>query len=284
MSYRDDIIGKTFDSNNYGKFTILRRMKRVFKPDNRRTNDAYYEVQFNDTGSLEYIPLRSIMSGKVKDHHLPKVFGVGYIGDLGFWVSAVDSDHKMYYDTWMGMLTRCYSPKYRNYAAYGAIGIEVDQRWHDFSIFYQDVKMLPNHDKKLKYPNRFELDKDYLQMHIKKSNRIYSKNTCMWLSDIDNTFMMGIDNNPYGYCGVKPSHGGYLARYHDIGVGKFTTPEAAANLINYIHLAVNDPYFIEVLNDVEPIPFNELDKYSMGKRNYRERFYELVQRLSCGRE
>lgn len=285
MSYRDDIIGKTFDSNNYGKFTVLRRMKRVFKPANRRSNNAYYEVQFENTGGTTYTSRESIRKGQVRDHYCPIASGLGYLGDMPYGSHAEDADHYEYYKVWLDMLRRCYNPNYWFFKGYGGLGITVDPRWYDFSVFYNDAKYtLPNYEKKLAYPKRFQLDKDYLQRDVPKPKRIYSINTCMWLSDIDNTFMMGIDKNPYGYCGVKLSAGGYLARYHDIGVGKFTTPEATANLINYVHLAVNDPYFITVLNDVEPIPFDELENYSMGRRNYRERFYELVQRLSCGRE
>ena len=285
MSYRNDIIGKTFDSNNYGKFTVLSEAKEVFIPEDRQYCEKRYKVQFENTGGIAYTTRTCIRKGQVKDRYLPVASGLGYLGDIPYGSYAEDADHYEYYKVWLDMLRRCYNPNYWFYKGYGGLGITVDPRWYNFSVFYNDAKYtLPNCEKKLAYPKRFQLDKDYMQRDMPKPKRIYSINTCMWLSDIDNMFMVGIDNSISGYCGVGYSAGGYLARYGSKGVGKFTTPEAAANLINYVHLAVNDPYFITVLNNVEPIPFDELEKYSMGRRNYRERFYELVQRLSCGKE
>lgn len=43
------------------------------------------------------------------------------------------------YESWSGMMSRCYKPHDNRYGAYGARGIRVCERWHDFSNFYADM-------------------------------------------------------------------------------------------------------------------------------------------------
>lgn len=66
---------------------------------------------------------------------------------------------------WWGMMQRCYQPSNDSYKKYGAKGITVCDRWHDFTLFYQDMGEAPaNH----------ELDRrDPLQG--------YSPENCQWL-------------------------------------------------------------------------------------------------------
>lgn len=43
------------------------------------------------------------------------------------------------YNTWAQMLARCNNPKSTSYPRYGAKGIKVCVRWHDFRSFYADM-------------------------------------------------------------------------------------------------------------------------------------------------
>jgi len=43
------------------------------------------------------------------------------------------------YNVWWGMLERCEKPSAKGYSRYGARGIRVCDRWHDFSAFYADM-------------------------------------------------------------------------------------------------------------------------------------------------
>jgi len=49
------------------------------------------------------------------------------------------SDHPLC-GTWEQMLARCEDPAHRNYRLYGARGIRVCDRWHDFSVFAADLE------------------------------------------------------------------------------------------------------------------------------------------------
>ena len=134
------------------------------------------------------------------------------------------------------MINRCYNINDNDYQYYGAIGVKVDSRWFDFGYFLEDIQTLPNFDKKCIYPNMYQLDKDYLQFNIPKSQRIYSKFTCIWISKIDNTILMNREksNNKLPYFFVQYRDGGYFVRMHNHFYGKYTIPEAAANVVNYL--------------------------------------------------
>lgn len=43
------------------------------------------------------------------------------------------------YAVWTTMIARCHNPKSRDFAAYGARGIHVCERWRDFAHFYADM-------------------------------------------------------------------------------------------------------------------------------------------------
>jgi len=51
------------------------------------------------------------------------------------------------YKTWEAMIRRCHDPKNRAYKNYGARGVKVTERWHNFNVFYAEVgnKPSPNH-------------------------------------------------------------------------------------------------------------------------------------------
>ena len=43
------------------------------------------------------------------------------------------------FNTWAGMMQRCYYAKHQKFADYGGAGIEVDPRWHTFANFLADM-------------------------------------------------------------------------------------------------------------------------------------------------
>lgn len=47
-------------------------------------------------------------------------------------------DHQLY-KTWSNMMRRCYSPADHAYVNYGGRGIDVCERWHDISLFVDDM-------------------------------------------------------------------------------------------------------------------------------------------------
>ena len=48
------------------------------------------------------------------------------------------------YSSWSAMMERCYSPKSAGYPWYGAKGVNVCDRWHDFHSFKEDMSPRPD--------------------------------------------------------------------------------------------------------------------------------------------
>lgn len=47
------------------------------------------------------------------------------------------------YQSWSGMMQRCYDKRVVHYQRYGALGIKVDDKWHSFLNFFADMGMRP---------------------------------------------------------------------------------------------------------------------------------------------
>lgn len=79
--------------------------------------------------------------------------------------------HPLYY-VWNGMMYRCYKPYHSHYKYYGAKGVTVCERWHEFENFVDDInnKMENGH---LLYNRKYQLDKD------KNGGNIYSPENCV---------------------------------------------------------------------------------------------------------
>lgn len=248
--------GEIYHSNNYGDFIVI----------DYQDNDKYI-IKFIVTGSTAIASSEAIYHGRVKDKFLPNVAGVGFIGDFPGKIS--DPSIIIFYRPWNDMIHRCYDPTDKDYARYGAIGVSVDYRWHNFNNFFEDAKLLPGYENKLMYPSMYCLDKDYLQYNIPKEQRIYSKNTCIWISKYDNIILMNRENSNSEYYGVTKHNNKYISRYSHMIIGKFLNPIAAANAYNYYyrtHCMNNPLHTIHILNEVQYMPPNEFIKYNTNPK------------------
>ena len=77
------------------------------------------------------------------------------------------------------MINRCYSEKrLKNQRSKCYLECFVDERWHNFQNFCEDLPKLENYDKWLKFgPKKYQLDKDTKL----KLNKVYSLENCMFL-------------------------------------------------------------------------------------------------------
>lgn len=262
--YKVITIGKIFNSNNFGQFKILGKITPVFN-EFEENSGTRYKVQFIDTGYITYPLYSAILHGRVKDNLVPIVANVGFIGSD---ITITRLPYYPLYKVWNDMINRCYNPNDNSYQYYGAIGVSVDPSWWNFTSFYYDAIQLPGYQFKFLYPDKYQLDKDYLQFYIEKSKRVYSKNTCIWIPNEDNTIIavreMGTES---GYYGVIFRNGAYCTRINGINYGRFTTPEAAANLFNYLYPIIMSKRDggVELKNIVPKIPIERLPEYSIPK-------------------
>lgn len=107
------------------------------------------------------------------------VYGVG-LYEKGQFKAKVSGKHTKSYQTWQGMLERCYDPKlHAKYPTY--IDCSVCPEWLDFQVFarwFEDNH--PNDGKK------YQIDKDLKILN----NKIYSPITCLFAPKLVNTFTL----------------------------------------------------------------------------------------------
>lgn len=163
------LIGKKIDSST-GEFIVIKEQK-VKRPDGTG-NRWQFDVKFLKTGFVQTNCMKSaVLKGEIKDRYFPNSQGVGALGE-----EVSREDYKLLYQTWSGMLARCYDKNHLGFSNYGGKGIFVSKRWLIFSNFVEDCKKLPNWLLKKEYPNEYSLDKDFYLSNC------YSPDTCIWLS------------------------------------------------------------------------------------------------------
>ena len=167
---------KLYDSNNYGKFKILRYTGEMYG------SDPIVEIEFEFTKYRTTVPMNKALNGIVKDIYYPCVCGVGYFGE-----NPDASNNKKEYSIWYKMLSRCYNELDPAYQFYGAVGVSVDPSWLNFSTFIEDIKYLDGYDQMINNPKQYAMDKDLKQLQIPKNQRVYSKDTCTFITKSDNS-------------------------------------------------------------------------------------------------
>ena len=257
-------VGNIYKSNFCGYFKILRKLDIIISKTNDQPYDDYYLIQFLNTGYITEASRSAISNGKVKDRYLPSVANVGYIGNIN---KITDPNIFQYYKIWNDIINRCYNVSDHDYKYYGALGISVDESWFCFEKFLFDIKNIRGFELKLKYPDIYQLDKDYLQLNIPKSQRVYSKETCIWLSKYDNIIIMNRDNpTSTGYFGVSYMYNSYYARLSNKKIGRYSNIIAAANRFNHEYLKNIGPFNnAYVLNNVPYMTPEEVEKYSIER-------------------
>ena len=131
------------------------------------------KIKFLLTGFEAITRKEKIANGSIRDPLYPSVYGFGFIG-VGSYNSASGKSgrHNAIYKTWSSMLKRCYSGKYKTYS-----DCSVCDDWQNFQNFAKWYEE--------NYPIgsvKYDLDKD-----IKiDGNRVYSPNTCLFVSPFDN--------------------------------------------------------------------------------------------------
>lgn len=112
-----------------------------------------------DCGGHRTVKEFNLWNGRVKSCGCE---GKTHDGDLK--ENGGNSSHPLY-KTWTCMMYRCYRLEDPRYKDYGGRGITVDERWHDFKNFVEDMG---------ERPVGTTLDR-------KNNNTGYSKENCRWL-------------------------------------------------------------------------------------------------------
>lgn len=188
--------GSTWPCLDGDTFTIIGQSTDYYLSTKGSKDYIYFICEF-PKGHRRKIQNSHITSGKVKDPYYPSVLGKGMIGQ-GKWLVSIGNKHTREYSLWKAMLYRCYSKfipkKSRKNNTYR--DVEVADRWLDFQVFCEDIQYLEGYMLWRDENNEYQLDKDL----INPLSRSYSRDTCSFISDIENYLISSLTGKTYeGY-------------------------------------------------------------------------------------
>lgn len=160
-----------------------------------KTSDSLggYEVEIIDGGDragyvyvkftkpvefIKEIRIYQLKRGEVKNPYHPSIHGWASFGENPAIPSRTNGKMSSCYGRYVCMVSRCYNPKDSAYNDYGGAGITISEEWRTYSAY--------SHWYKDNYIEGYHLDKDVLQNSIPKNEKIYSPETCCFISNIEN--------------------------------------------------------------------------------------------------
>ena len=184
----------------------------------RGNNDI--DVEFQDEHHhVKNTTYSNFKRGNVKNPYDKDLFGVGYLG-VGKYKCKRDNEENLseVYETWMGMLRRCYFDNIKFPAYYDKC--IVCEEWHNFQNFAewytQNFYQVGT--------ERMHLDKDILV----KGNKFYSPDTCLIVPQRINMLFLQKPNKYNLPSGISPmANNRYRADYNGKKVGNYNTLEEA---------------------------------------------------------
>jgi hypothetical protein len=164
------------------------------------TNATDIVIKF-DNGYITISRYGDFKKGKPKSPYCKSVYGIGYIGEGKYKTITDDYKHTTTYKCWNGMIERCYNlvtqEKHPNYK-----GCTVCEEWLNFQTFAKwfEENFYTIDDE------RMNIDKDILV----KGNKVYSPETCIFVSQRINKLFIRQDNirgeYPIGVCYDKENN------------------------------------------------------------------------------
>ena len=152
----------------YNRYSVLEVEVRVNK---NKTKTSWAKCQC-DCGAIKWVRLSGIKRGTTKscgcyskemrtnkkgnNHHN---YTHGYF---------IDGKPTATYESWRSMMTRCYNKNSNRFYLYGAVGIKVCDRWHDFKNFLDDMGIRPSSSHTL---DRVDGDKGYSPDNVRWANK-----------------------------------------------------------------------------------------------------------------
>lgn len=249
----DDLYGidfnTVFDSMYYGKFKIIAFVNR------NHESKKIVRIKFLNTGYEYNVNLKQVKIGTVRDYSVDyqnKTFNPS-IDNHDIFISTI------LHARWKAMISRCYNPNDDMYSEYGALGVTVCDLWRNVDNYINTVKFVKNYNKFYINPYKYQIDKDFLQQNVPKGERVYSPDTCMFLSIIDNANLSmkekHIDGSLYGVRVVGTDRFQIIFSINGkkYNFGTYSNLIAAANEYNYYYSIYSDYEYVPLFN--ENIPF-----------------------------
>lgn len=150
------------------------------KAEYNNESKHYFVIRFLNSGYMKRIN-SSQLAHKIDDPCQPTVYGRGIVG-VGKHRTNSNGKQTKEGVLWYNMLMRCYSESYLEKTPTYR-GCEVCERWLNFQLFCEDLPKLTNYEHWCEDTFKWNLDKDCLV----EDNKIYSPETCMFLTSSFNT-------------------------------------------------------------------------------------------------
>ncbi len=168
----------------------------------KEDNDSkhFFIIKFVNTGFIKRIN-SSQLRAKIDDPMAPTVYGKGIVG-VGEYKSYENGRQTKFGMLWYNMMQRCYSTRYHEYTPTYK-DCDVCDRWLHFQLFCEDIQKLENYEEWLKDSFKWVLDKDTKVL----GNKMYSPDTCVFISNSSNTIASNISKNKY--LGISPDNTEY---------------------------------------------------------------------------
>lgn len=181
--------GSVWLSRSSGYFTIIGKI------DDGKRSSIHFLCEFED-GGLVVSDMTNIKIGNIQSPNKRSYCGVGYIGHGDCQLCEVGTGHYTKEGgIWTDMIIRCYGQK-KDCPSYKST--IVCDRWKCFQYFCEDIIRLPNYDLWKSTNGIYELDKDIICEQNLIYPKIYSPNTCMFITKHDNVSESTTRKNKYG--------------------------------------------------------------------------------------
>lgn len=172
FDFYNNMIGEIITNKYNEKYIILDTYREKM---NIRGYEWIFKIKSVKHGIYLNITECKYNSGNFFTKYSPTIYGVGYLDGY------TNNDFNVAYKNWGAMLARCYNRQNKGYAAYGAKGVRVDNRWHSFKNYINDIQKLEGFDMERYVRGEIVIDKDIKQMNKDKNLISYSKDNCVFL-------------------------------------------------------------------------------------------------------
>lgn len=173
------MINKKFTTKKYGTVEVIDVGNKY----------GYYKVKFLKSGTIDEFRKDAIIKGEIRDKYVCSYLDIGIIGNI-----KTRGKNKKYYTIWRNMLNRCYNKNLPSANSYFG-RVFVCEKWLTFEKFMEDICLVDGWDKDLFDNGKIVLDKDKKQRF--KNEKIYSLETCAWISSEENNKYQDFQQNQF---------------------------------------------------------------------------------------
>lgn len=167
--------------DKYGRLKLIKKLPRKLKPSGQKHTMWLAKC---DCGNV-----REFIQSNLRHKTRPTIScGCAHIESITKYAVKKVKNEKNLYNIWRGMIARCHDSKNRSYAKYGARGIKVCKKWHDYCCFHKDMAT----------SYRFGLSIDRID-----NSQGYSPSNCRWADNFQQAQNKTNNVFIYGQCMAK---------------------------------------------------------------------------------